>query len=235
MQLFRAYITITLVLCTLPWQATAMNPAEARRTMVARDIRGRGIHDLKVLAAMTSVPRHRFVPQAMQRRAYGDHPLPIGDGQTISQPYIVALMTTKLNLTGDEKVLEIGTGSGYQAAVLAHIVKTVYTIEIRANLHRKATRTLQTLKYTNIHTRHADGYFGWPQAGPFDCIMITAAVDHIPPPLKSQLKEGGRMILPQGNPFSYQNLVLVTKKSGDYFVEQIAGVLFVPMTGEALK
>lgn len=208
--------------------------ATAREKMVRSQIRSRGISDEKVLNAMSGVPRHIFVPKKLMSRAYADHPLPIGQGQTISQPYIVALMTESLELKGHERVLEIGTGSGYQAAILANITKEVYTIEIKEKLYKKASRVLGSLGYMNVKTRHSDGYFGWPEAAPFDCIMITAAIDHIPPPLLKQLKDGGRLILPLGNPFSYQNLSLVTKHGKDYAVKQITGVLFVPMTGYAL-
>jgi len=215
-------------------QKDAPKYQQAREKMVLSQIRLRGISDKKVLKAMSEVLRHSFVPEDLASQAYADHPLPIGEGQTISQPYIVALMTERLKLKGPESVLEIGTGSGYQAAVLANVVKEVYTIEIRKNLHTKANQILHSLGYTNIKTRHADGYFGWPEAAPFDCIMITAAIDHIPPPLLKQLKDGGRLILPLGNPFSYQNLSLVIKQGEDYTVKQITGVLFVPMTGYAL-
>jgi len=206
-----------------------------RKEMVLKQIRQRGISDGKVLNAMTQVPRHFFVPKKLSYKAYADHPLPIGEGQTISQPYIVALMTQCLNLTGSERVLEIGTGSGYQAAILAKIVKKVYTIEIRKKLYQKTSKLIKAQDFKNITTRHGDGYFGWEEAAPFDCIMITAAVNHIPPPLLKQLKPGGKLILPLGNPFSYQNLVLVTKHGDDYKVKQIIGVLFVPMTGYALE
>lgn len=144
-------------------------------------------------------------------------------------------MTEILGLTRNQRVLEIGTGSGYQAAVLAEVVSPVYTIEIKKKLYDRASKTLKLLGYDNVNIRHSDGYFGWPEAAPFDAIMITAAIDHIPPPLLKQLKDGGRLTLPLGNPFSYQNLVLVTKKGDDLFVKQITGVLFVPMTGHALK
>jgi len=207
---------------------------QARERMVLSQIRSRGISDNNVLKAMSQVLRHRFVPKELASQAYADHPLPIGEGQTISQPYIVALMTESLELKGHERVLEIGTGSGYQAAILANVAKDVYTIEIKEKLFAKANRTFRSLGYTNIKTRHADGYFGWPEAAPFDCIMITASIDHVPPPLLKQLKDGGRLILPLGNPFSYQNLSLVTKHGEDYTVKQITGVLFVPMTGYAL-
>ncbi|MGD2270176.1 MAG: protein-L-isoaspartate(D-aspartate) O-methyltransferase [Desulfobacterales bacterium] len=208
---------------------------QARHRMVADQIQRRGIANPDVLAAMSKTYRHLFVPEGIQSRAYSDRPLPIGEGQTISQPYIVALMTESLNITRDSRVLEIGTGSGYQAAVLAKIVKQVYTIEIKEKLFKKASQLLQTLGYDNIETLLGDGYFGWEEKAPFDGIMITAAVDHIPPPLLKQLKNGGRLILPLGNPFAYQNLVLVTKQDGDYTVEQITGVLFVPLTGHALE
>jgi protein-L-isoaspartate(D-aspartate) O-methyltransferase len=167
--------------------------------------------------------------------AYADRPLPIGEGQTISQPYVVALMTEILQLAKDHRILEIGTGSGYQAAVLGQIANQVYTIEIKEKLYKQSSNTLKLLGYDAIETRRADGYFGWPEKAPFDAIMITAAIDHIPPPLLKQLKNGGRLALPLGNPFSYQNLVMVTKQGEDLIVKQITGVLFVPMTGYALK
>jgi protein-L-isoaspartate(D-aspartate) O-methyltransferase len=209
--------------------------AEKRKQMVQRQISDRGVSAPRVLAAMTAVPRHWFVPPDLLARAYADHPLPIGEGQTISQPYIVALMTESLELSGVERVLEVGTGSGYQAAVLAKVVDQVYSIEIKAPLHRKAAAILDAKGFSNIKTRHGDGYFGWQAAAPFDAVMITAAVDHIPPPLLRQLKDGGRLILPLGNPFMYQNLVLVTKTGEDYTVKTITGVLFVPLTGHALE
>jgi len=206
----------------------------AREKMVADQIRARGVSDPQTLAAMTAVPRHLFVPKSLQSQAYTDRPLPIGDGQTISQPYIVALMTESLNLSGNARVLEIGTGSGYQAAVLSKIAKSVFSIEIKDAVFRRARQVLQSLPFANIAIRLGDGYFGWEDAAPFDAIMITAAVDHIPPPLLQQLKDGGRLILPLGNPFRYQNLTLVTKQAENYTVRQITGVLFVPMTGHAM-
>lgn len=206
----------------------------AREKLVEKDIAGQGIADPKVLAAMRSVPRHCFVPKRLSSKAYADTALPIGASQTISQPYVVALMTESLKLSGNHRVLEIGTGSGYQAAVLAKIVKEVYSIEIKEKLHRESSRLLNDMGFTNVKTRHGDGYFGWQEAAPFDAIMITAAINHIPPPLLKQLTEGGRLILPLGNPFSYQNLTLVTKTGGDFVTKQITGVLFVPMTGHAL-
>lgn len=208
---------------------------KARERMVRTTIKNRGVSDPNVLAAMQTVPRHRFVPRNLESVAYTDRPLPIGEGQTISQPYVVALMTEILQPAKDHRILEIGTGSGYQAAVLAQVVNKVYTIEIKEKLYFKASKTLKSLGYDAVHTRHSDGYFGWPEQAPFDAIMITAAIDHVPPPLLKQLKDGGRLALPLGNPFSYQNLVLVTKQGEDLSVKQITGVLFVPMTGYALK
>ncbi|MBW2468379.1 MAG: protein-L-isoaspartate(D-aspartate) O-methyltransferase [Deltaproteobacteria bacterium] len=206
-----------------------------RLQMVKTTIQDRGISDTRVLEAMQTVPRHLFVPDGLLSVAYADRPLPIGEGQTISQPYVVALMTDILGLNRNDRVLEIGTGSGYQAAVLAEVVGEVYTIEIKEKLYSRARQKLKLLGYDNVTARHGDGYFGWPEAAPFDAIMITAAIDHIPPPLLTQLKDGGRLALPLGNPFSYQNLVLVTKKGDDMLVKQITGVLFVPMTGHALN
>ncbi len=215
----------------------ADNPAfkAARENLVENYIAGHGITDPQVLAAMLSVPRHCFVPKRLVSKAYADTALPIGAGQTISQPYVVALMTESLKLTGNHRVLEIGTGSGYQAAVLAKIAKEVYSIEIKEKLYHKSTRLLKTLGFTNVKTRHADGYFGWEEAAPFDAIMITAAVNHVPPPLLKQLTEGGRLILPLGNQFSYQNLTLITNTGSDYITQQITGVLFVPLTGYAIE
>jgi len=206
----------------------------ARDKLVKFNIEGNGISDPQVLAAMRSVPRHNFVPRKIISKAYADTALPIGEGQTISQPYVVALMTTSLKLDSRHRVLEIGTGSGYQSAVLAKIVKEVYTLEIKKKLHDKSTRLLKNLGFANVKTRHGDGYFGWPEAAPFDAIMITAAVNHIPSPLLQQLKDGGMLVLPLGNPFSYQNLTLVTRKGDDYTTRLITGVLFVPMTGHAM-
>jgi protein-L-isoaspartate(D-aspartate) O-methyltransferase len=209
--------------------------AKARERMVREQIEARGIARPQVLAAMRSVPRHLFVPKDLFDSAYNDHPLPIGEGQTISQPYIVALMTEAIQLKPSDCVLEIGTGSGYQAAILSGLVAQVYTIEIKQKLYLNASNILKKLNYNNIRCRHDDGYFGWPEAAPFDAIMITAAVDHIPPPLVKQLRDGGRLVLPLGSPLSYQNLVLVTKQAEDVSVKQITGVLFVPMTGHAMQ
>jgi protein-L-isoaspartate(D-aspartate) O-methyltransferase len=230
-----------LILCWYPALLHAGSLRDSSKLKAAREhlfknyIVPKGIKDPKVLAAMRKVPRHSFVPDDLESSAYKDRPLPIGEGQTISQPSLVALMTEILKLSDTDRVLEIGTGSGYQAAILAEIVNEVYTIEIKKILYDRASKTLESLKYNNIYSRHGDGYFGWPEAAPFDAIMITAAVDHIPPPLIQQLKDGARLTLPLGNPFSYQNLVLVTKKGEDTSVRQITGVLFVPLTGHALK
>jgi protein-L-isoaspartate(D-aspartate) O-methyltransferase len=208
---------------------------ERRLQMVRSQIESRGVRNARVLEAMRNVPRHLFVDKALEGQAYQDHPLPIGEGQTISQPYIVALMTELLDPQPEQRVLEIGTGSGYQAAVLSPLVKEVYSIEIKEPLYRSATETLGRLGFANVRTRHGDGYFGWPEAQPFDSIIITAAVDHVPPPLLQQLRDGGRMVLPLGHPFGYQNLVLVTKEGSDYRLEQVLGVIFVPMTGRAME
>ncbi len=207
-----------------------------RQAMVKRDIEGRGITDKRVLEVMATVPRHLFVDARQRDEAYADHPLPIGEGQTISQPYVVALMTEVLRVNPSDRVLEIGTGSGYQVAVLAGLVKEVYSIEIRKTLADAATRRLQEMGYRNVRVKCADGYFGWEEDAPFDAIIITAAVNHIPPPLIKQLKEGGRLILPLGSTVFYQMLTMVTKKKGgELSVEQLGPVAFVPMTGAAQK
>jgi len=209
---------------------------EQRRTMVVRDIQGRGVRDQQVLAAMGKVPRHLLVDERYRYDAYADHPFPIGEGQTISQPYVVAMMTEALKLKPTDRVLEIGTGSGYQAAVLAEIVKEVYSIEIRKTLADRASVRLKELGYASVRVRYGDGYFGWEEHAPFDAIIITAAVNHIPPPLIRQLREGGRLILPLGSTVFYQTLTLVTKgKGGALDVRQLDPVAFVPMTGEAQK
>ncbi|MCU0585111.1 MAG: protein-L-isoaspartate(D-aspartate) O-methyltransferase [Desulfobacterales bacterium] len=231
-------LAILTCLALLPLSAQAVDTPEtraARERMVREQIQARGISDPSVLAVVAKVPRHLFVPESERRAAYHDGPLPIGEGQTISQPYIVALMTELLHLKHSERVLEIGTGSGYQAAVLAALGAEVYTIEIKKILYETTDNLLKTNGYDSIKTRHGDGYFGWSEAAPFDAIMITAAVDHIPPPLIAQLKDGGRLVLPLGSPFGYQNLVLVTRRGEDFALRQVTGVLFVPMTGRALE
>jgi len=206
-----------------------------RRMMVENDIRDRGVKDPIVLGVMGRVPRHLFLDTTYRDQAYADHPLPIGEGQTISQPYVVALMTEALRLRPGYRVLEIGTGSGYQAAVLAEIVKEVYTMEIRKPLADRAEKTLAGLGYRNVKVKSGDGYFGWSEHAPFDAIIITAAANHIPPPLIRQLKEGGRIIVPLGSTVYYQMLTIATKRKEELDVEQMAPVVFVPMTGEMQK
>ncbi len=190
-----------------------------------------GVKDEKVLDAMRTVLRHEFVPTSRRDDAYADHPLPIGHGQTISQPYIVAYMTEMLKPKPDYKVLEIGTGSGYQAAVLAEIVKQVYTIEIIEPLAERAKQTLKEQGYKNVTVKHGDGYFGWAEHAPFDAIIVTAAASHIPPPLVEQLKPGGRMAIPVGPPLQTQNLILVEKlEDGSIRRKSVMPVRFVPLT-----
>ena len=204
-----------------------------RERMVETQIKARGIKDTRVLSAMLKVELHLFVPKEYQNSAYSDQPLPIGEGQTISQPYIVALMTELLELKGGEKVLEVGTGSGYQAAILAELAEEVYTIEIIENLASSAKALLLDLTYQNITVKAGDGYLGWPEAAPFDAIIITCAPDHIPNPLLEQLKEGGRMVLPVGT-YS-QELQKLIKRSGKIETIHVTPVIFVPMTGEGVK
>ncbi len=206
--------------------------SKERANMVEWQIRMRDIRDPNVLASMRMVPRHFFVQQIDLRRAYDDNPLPIGLGQTISQPYIVAYMTERIKLRSDYKVLEIGTGSGYQAAVCAEIAAEVYTIEIIAQLAQSAERRLKDLGYTNVFVKAGDGYFGWEEKGPFDAIIVTAAAGFVPPPLINQLKPNGQMILPLGSPYGAQILVLVTKDDkGTVGSQGLLPVQFVPMLG----
>lgn len=206
---------------------------DARHRMVQYQIAARGVKDTRVLAAMERVPRHEFVLATDVDQAYADHPLPIGHGQTISQPYIVALMTELLDLQPGDKVLEIGTGSGYQAAVLAELTDEVYTVEIIPALAASAAERLRRLGYTNVQSKTADGYFGWEECGPFDAIIVTAAPDHVPSPLVQQLKEGGRLVIPVGPPGGYQTLWRITKSAGQVVSENITGVIFVPLTRSA--
>ena len=201
-----------------------------RNNMVNRQIKARGINDKSTLNAMNNVERHRFVPPGYKSSAYEDNPLPIGYGQTISQPYIVAYMTDLLNVEFGDTVLEIGTGSGYQAAVLAEIVSQVYTIEIIEELGLSAINRLGNLKYDNIEVKVADGYYGWEEHGPYDGIVVTAASEYIPPPLIDQLKEGGKMIIPVGSPFRVQSLMMITKKGGEIKTNNLIPVRFVPFT-----
>jgi protein-L-isoaspartate(D-aspartate) O-methyltransferase len=200
-----------------------------RLAMVDTQIAARGIKDSKVLAAMRTVPRHEFVPRDEVDQAYGDRALPIGEGQTISQPYIVALMTELLDVQPGDVVLEIGTGSGYQAAILAELTDSVYTVEILPELARRAAEALGRLGVARVQIENADGYFGWAQHGPYDGIIVTAAPDHIPAPLVAQLREGGRMVIPVGPPGSYQTLWRLTKQQGKVISENITDVAFVPL------
>jgi protein-L-isoaspartate(D-aspartate) O-methyltransferase len=199
-----------------------------RMRMVDQQIRARGISDPRVLEAMRKVPRHRFVPEELARSAYEDGPLPIGFGQTISQPYIVAYMTEALQLQPSHRVLEIGTGSGYQAAVLAEIVREVYTIEIVPELAREAARTLETLGYSNVNVRDGDGYLGWPDHAPFDRIVVTAAPDHVPKPLIDQLAVRGRLVIPVGE--FRQQMTIMTKTEKGVAEQRTIDVRFVPLT-----
>ncbi|MDD5581068.1 MAG: protein-L-isoaspartate(D-aspartate) O-methyltransferase [Methylobacter sp.] len=199
---------------------------------MTRDFLGQGALDERVLDAMGKVPRHEFVPENQRSHAYENRPLPIGYGQTISQPYIVAIMTDLLKPKKTDRVLEIGTGSGYQAAILAELVENVHTIEIVEELSRQAAENLKRTGYANVHIRTGDGYYGWETEAPFDGIVVTAVASHIPPPLIKQLKPGGRMIIPVGAQFMTQYLVLVTKASdGKISTQQIIPVRFVPLTG----
>jgi protein-L-isoaspartate(D-aspartate) O-methyltransferase len=200
--------------------------------MVENDIEARGVHDRAVLDAMLRVPRHLFVRPDYVKFAYSDSALPIEEDQTISQPYVVALMTDAAQLDANDKVLEVGTGSGYQAAVLGEIVREVYTIEIIEPLARKAGELLNQLEYTNIKVKHGDGYRGWDEAAPFDAILITAAAPKIPQPLVNQLKIGGRLVMPLGSMSHAQDLVVLTKTKEGLERHLVTGVVFVPMTGE---
>ena len=200
--------------------------------MVETQIKARGVKDPRVLAAMEKVPRHEFVPPEFIDQAYEDHPLPIGYGQTISQPYIVAVMTELLQLESGDKVLEIGTGSGYQAAILAEITDKVYTVEIIPELAKSAEERLRRLGYTSVKVKNADGYYGWEEYAPYDAIIVTCAPDHVPRPLVRQLKDGGRMVIPVGPPGGYQSLWLIEKRGGEVKSRNVMGVLFVPMIHE---
>lgn len=208
------------------------NYEKQRQMMVQSQIKARGVLDERVLSALRAVPRHEFVPDNYKSQAYQDYPLPIGFDQTISQPYIVAYMSEMLKLKGDEKVLEIGTGSGYQAAVLSHLAKEVYTIEIIEPLCKNAEIQLKKLGYDNCFVRCGDGYQGWPESAPFDAIIVTAAPEEVPQPLINQLKEGGRMIIPVGRFMQYLRL-FVKNKNGSVIEKKLIAVRFVPMTGES--
>jgi len=238
------------LLCYLLMSLTLSGPAAAgdvdqyaqqRKELIRvieQDVRETSVHldsetlDPRVLKVLANVPRHQFVPDSQRRYAYQNRPLPIGHGQTISQPYIVAIMTDLLKLTPEDRVLEVGTGSGYQAAVLAELVKQVYSIEIIEPLGKRASDLLKKLGYGNIETRIGDGYYGWEAQAPFDAIIVTAAADHIPPPLIAQLKPGGRMMIPVGSRFMTQQLVIVEKDNHNNATTRlILPVRFVPLTG----
>ena len=206
--------------------------AKMRQQMVERTIRARGVSYPEVLRAMETVPRHHFVLPRYLGQAYADHPLPIGYGQTISQPYIVALMTELLRLESDERVLEIGTGSAYQAAVLAELVNEVYSIEIVPELADSAAQRLKALGYDNVRTKQGDGYYGWEQYAPFDAIIVTCAPDHVPQPLVNQLAEGGRLVVPVGPPGGYQTLWQYVREEDGLKAYNLGGVRFVPLLRE---
>lgn len=201
-----------------------------REEMVLKTIEKRGVKNKAVLTSMKTVKRHLFVPENAISDAYADRPLPIGYGQTISQPYIVAYMTEVISPKPEYKVLEIGTGSGYQAAVLAEIVKEVYTVEIIPELGHAAAARLEKLGYANVHVNVSDGYFGWPEHGPYDAIIVTAAAEFVPPPLLEQLKEGGKIVIPIGSPFMNQMLMLVERKGEKMTTKNLMPVVFVPFT-----
>jgi protein-L-isoaspartate(D-aspartate) O-methyltransferase len=222
-------LVLSTVACATP--PGAPDAAAARERMVRQQLASRDIADARVLAAMGKVPRHEFVPDELVARAYDDTPLPIGHRQTISQPYIVALMTERAKIGPGARVLEVGTGSGYQAAVLAEVAKDVYSIEIVEPLAKRAEATLRRLGYDRVHVRHGDGYRGWPDAAPFDAILVTAAPGRVPKPLLDQLAPGGRLVIPVGA--GVQELEVHRRTESGIEVEHVAPVRFVPMTGEA--
>jgi protein-L-isoaspartate(D-aspartate) O-methyltransferase len=240
-------IALVLGTCTAAWcqegqkgsQATKANDDEdrtqaLRNRMVQRHLVERGIKNPRVLEAFRTVPRHMFLPENTRRQAYDDESIPIGEGQTITPPYDVAFMTEVLDPQPTDKVYEVGTGSGYQSSILSRLVKEVYSVEIKPKLWERASAVHKELGYTNIHTRAGDGYEGWPEAAPFDAIIVTCAPHRIPEPLKAQLKDGGRMIIPLGDRFT-QSVHIVIKKDGKFIDKELKPTLFVPMTGKALK
>ncbi|MFN2396017.1 MAG: protein-L-isoaspartate(D-aspartate) O-methyltransferase [Bacteroidales bacterium] len=226
---FKGFRIFALLLFTLPIILLSQDFKKQRIEMVESQIRNRGIRDAETLHAMRQVPRHLYIPEDQRRWAYDDRPLPIGFGQTISQPYIVGFMTEIIKPHKDFKVLEIGTGSGYQAAVLAEIADHVYTIEIVEPLGLQAKKILEE-NYNNVSVKIADGYYGWEEHAPFDAIVVTAAAEYIPPPLIEQLKDGGRMIIPVGSAFRVQQLMLVEKSGGKISSQSLMPVRFVPFT-----
>jgi protein-L-isoaspartate(D-aspartate) O-methyltransferase len=223
---------IVWIIFVLVFSADAEQYDQERQLMVEKQIKQRGVVDPQLLDAMLKVPRHLFVPENLVSLAYNDTPLPIGYGQTISQPYIVALMTDSLKVEEGFKVLEIGTGSGYQAAVLAEIGCQVFTVEVIKILADTAQERLKSLGYPEINVRWGDGYFGWKEEAPFDSIIVTCAIDHVPPPLIEQLKEGGKMVIPVGPSYSLQTLWLFTKEKDQLTSENLGGVIFVPLLRE---
>ncbi|HCU22083.1 MAG TPA: protein-L-isoaspartate O-methyltransferase [Candidatus Atribacteria bacterium] len=225
-------IFIVWIIFGLISSADAEQYDQERQLMVEKQIIQRGVVDPQLLDAMLKVPRHLFVPENLTSSAYSDTPLPIGYGQTISQPYIVALMTESLQLKKGLKVLEVGTGSGYQAAVLAEIGCVVFSVEVIKILADTAQERLNRLGYPEISVRWGDGYFGWEEEAPFDSIIVTCAIDHVPPPLIEQLKEGGKMVIPVGPPYSLQTLWLFIKENGQLTSENLGGVIFVPLLRE---
>ena len=229
-------LVIAALVATACGQKPSASPefAAQRQQMVERQLLARGINDQRVLAAMAKVPREEFVAPDSRAASYEDGPLPIGYAQTISQPYMVAFMTEQLRLKPNDRVLEVGTGSGYQAAILAELVSEIYSIEIVEPLAKNAETTLQRLGYKNVHLKIGDGYKGWPEAGPFDAIIVTCAPDKVPQPLVDQLKDDGRMVIPVGDRFA-QQLYLLEKKNGQLKQSATLPVRFVPMTSEAEK
>lgn len=235
-----AFILIVILVFCLTISAQEYNEnqesvfTQRRQSMVLNQLQSRDIIDSKVLQAMLTIPRHQFVDPRIRESAYNDYPLAIGEGQTISQPYIVALMTQLLELKGDEKVLEIGTGSGYQAAILAEIVEEVYTVEIYESLSKKSEKLLNDLGYRNIKFKVGDGYHGWEEHAPYDAIIVTCAPDHIPPHLLQQIKDdGGRIVIPVGGIWMVQTLMKIDKIGGKIKSKGIIGVRFVPMVGHS--
>ncbi|WP_129595520.1 protein-L-isoaspartate(D-aspartate) O-methyltransferase [Seramator thermalis] len=229
-------LTVLIIVFTIGFfsSLSGQNKFEIKRKeMVNKQIQARGIADKNTLKALEVVPRHLFVPEEYLDQAYDDGPLPIGYGQTISQPYIVAYMTELLNVGPDDVVLEIGTGSGYQAAILSRIVKKVYTVEIVEELGLAAKERLKALNYDNVEVKIGDGYYGWEEHAPYSGIIVTSASEYIPPPLIKQLKDKGRMIIPVGSPFSVQNLMLVEKSGDKIRTKSLIPVRFVPLTRQS--
>ncbi len=231
--IFRFPVLIALLVlgcCWVPAAAQELDPyQQLRDQMVTRQLMARGISDARVLLALGKVPRHRFVPERLAAYAYDDHALPIGSGQTISQPYIVALMSEWAEVKPGDKVLEVGTGSGYQAAVLAELTDKVFTIDIRPELVAEAEKVLRSLNYSQIKTKSGDGYLGWPLEAPFDAILVTAAASRVPPALEAQLKEGGRLVIPLGPAGRAQTLYRYRKTQGKLAEEKTLPVIFVPL------